>query len=243
MELSYNEIFKYSEIFNPISSTTLFLAGKLAELEPKKVVLDLGSGKGSPSLLWASLFGVQVEGFDLSQSYVEYANSRAELLNLSHRVKYYCKDVTQLRVNRKYDIVASLGLGIAQVYGDISNALNNFQMMLRKGGFLIFAEPIWLENNISSETLKSLGAIEEHFLTQVELQQLMEKLGFQVKRYFVSTKDDWELYIQPVSLAMQEIIEGTSDRAEAAQQVINGFKAEYDAVGQYWNMVLWVVKV
>jgi len=58
MRLSYTEIFKYSDILNPISQTTLLSAGKLARLEPKKIVLDLGSGKGFPSLMWASIFGV-----------------------------------------------------------------------------------------------------------------------------------------------------------------------------------------
>jgi len=41
MKLSYNEVFKYSDVLNPISPTTLFSAGKLAQLEPKKAVLDL----------------------------------------------------------------------------------------------------------------------------------------------------------------------------------------------------------
>jgi hypothetical protein len=41
---------------------------------------------------------------------------------------------------------------------------------------------------------------------------------------------------------MQEIIESKSKLAEEAQRVINGFRAEYDAVGQHWNMVLWVAR-
>lgn len=242
IKLSYNDVFKYSDILNPISLTTLFSAGKLAQLEPKKVVLDLGSGKGFPSLLWASVFGVRVEGFDMNKNYVGYANSRAKMLNLSHRAKYFCKEVRKLRVNRKYDAVASLGLGIAQVYGDIGDALKNFKTMLRKGGFLILAEPVWLLKPISSEVLKALGEVENSFLTKSELQQLMEKLGFQVQGYFVSSKEDWELYIRLVYIAMREIIESKSELAEEAQKIMNGFKAEYDAVGQYWDMILWIVK-
>lgn len=242
MKLSYNDIFKYSDILNPISSTTLFSAGKLAQLEPKKLVLDLGSGKGFPSLLWASIFGVQVEGFDMNKNHVEYANSRAKMLNLSHRVKYFCEDVRNLRFNRKYDVVASLGLGITQVYGDISNALKTFKTMLRKDGFLILAEPVWLAKPISSEVLRALGEVEDSLLTKFELHQLIEKLRFKVLGYFVSSKEDWELYVRPVYIAMREIIESKSEHAEEAQKVMNGFKAEYYAVGQYWDMILWVVK-
>jgi len=242
MKLSYNEIFKYSDILNPISPTTLFSAGKLAQLEPKKIVLDLGSGKGFSSLLWASIFGVRVDGFDMNKKYVGYANSRAKMLNLSHRVKYFCEDIRELKPNRKYDVVASLGLGIAQVYGDISDALKIFKTMLHKDGVLVLAEPVWLVKPVSSEVLKALGEAEDSFFTKSEIQQLMGEFRFQVLGHFVSSKEDWELYVRPTYIVMHEIIQSESELAEEAQRVINGFKAECDAVGQHWDMVLWVVK-
>lgn len=148
MRLSYNDVFKYSDRLNPISSKTLFLAGKLAELHSKKNILDLGSGKGYPSLLWASVFGVNVEGFDLNKSFVEYANSCARLLNLLDRVRYVYGDVRELRFIHKYDVVSSLGLGVAEVYGAISTAVKNFRRMLRNGRFLILEEPVWLVESV-----------------------------------------------------------------------------------------------
>ena len=220
----------------------MFSAGKLAELDPQKVILDLGSGKGFPSILWASMFGVQVEGYDFGKNFVKYANSRAKMLNLSHRVKFFFKDIKELKYNKEYDVVASLGLGIADIFGNINDALIKFQSMLRNGGFLIFADPVWLAKDIPSEVQENLDAMEKHFLTKSELQQLMEKCEFQVKGIFNSSKEDWEIYIQPVNHAMNEIIESASELAEEAQMVINSFKAEYDAVNQFWNMVLWVAK-
>ncbi|MCK4953508.1 class I SAM-dependent methyltransferase [Candidatus Bathyarchaeota archaeon] len=243
MGLSYKDVFKYSDILNPISLATLLSAGKLAQLDSQKIVLDLGSGKGFPSLLWARVFGVQIEGFDTIKNYVEYANLRANMLNLSHHVKFFCKDVKKLSFNRDYDVVASLGLGIAQVYGNISDALKNFKTMLGEGGFLIFAEPVWLEKKVSLKVLNALGAVKEHFLTKFELQQLIENLGFQIQGDFVSKKEDWELYIKPVFIAMREIIESHSELAEEAQKTMNAFEAEHDAVGKYWEMILWVVKI
>jgi len=242
MKLSYNEIFKYSDILNPVSPITLFLAGKLAELEPKKIVLDLGSGKGFPSLLWASVFGVRVEGVDITKKYVRYANSRAKMLNLSHRVKYFAGDIRDLRFNRKYDVIASLGLGIAQVYGNISDALRIFKTMLHKDGVLVMAEPVWLVKPITSGVLKALGEAEDSFLTKFEIKRLLGQTGFQVLGHFVSSKEDWELYVRPIYIAMHEIIESESELADEAQRVINNFRAEYEAVGQYWDMVLWVAK-
>lgn len=242
MRLSYDCIFKYSDMFNPVSSNTLLLAGKLAELTQNKIVLDLGCGKGSPSLLWASVFGVRVEGYDINESYVEYANSRAKMLNLSHRAKYTAEDVRELRLSRKYDVVASLGLGIANVYGDINSALRMFKTMLCKDGVLVLAEPVWLLKPVSSEVLKALGEAENSFLTRFEMQQLMEESRFQVLGHFASSKEDWELYVRPIYIAMHEIIESKNDLTEEAQRAIDGFKAEYNAVGQQWDMILWVAK-
>lgn len=242
MKLSYTEIFKYSDILNPVSPTTLLLAGKLAQLGPKKTVLDLGSGKGFPSLLWASVFGVRVEGFDVNKNYVKYANSRAKMLNLSSRVEYSCEDIGEPRLSRKYDVVACLGLGIAQVYGSNGDALRVFKTMLHEDGVLVLAEPVWLVKPVSSKVLKALGEVEDSLPTKPEMQGLLRKSEFQELGNFVSSKEDWEIYTRPTYIAMQEIIESKSKLAEEAQGVMNSFRAEYDAVGQHWNMVLWVVK-
>jgi cyclopropane fatty-acyl-phospholipid synthase-like methyltransferase len=232
----------HSDILNPISATTLLLAGKVAQMEPKSTILDLGSGKAFPSLLWASTFGVRVEGFDINRDFVEYANSRARMLNLSDRVKYSCKDIRELRLERRYDVVAFMGLGMAHVYGDNSRALKILKAMLHKDGVLILAEPVWLVKPVSNEVLKALGETEESFLTEAGTQQLIRESGFQVQRNFVSSKEDWELYVKPIYTAMHRIIETNSELADEALDVINGFKAEYDAVGQHWNMLLWVAK-
>jgi cyclopropane fatty-acyl-phospholipid synthase-like methyltransferase len=232
----------HSDILNPISATTLLLAGKVAQMEPKSTILDLGSGKAFPSLLWASTFGVRVEGFDINRDFVEYANSRARMLNLSDRVKYSCKDIRELRLERRYDVVAFMGLGMAHVYGDNSHALKILKAMLHKDGVLILAEPVWLVKPVSNEVLKALGETEESFLTEAGTQQLIRESGFQVQRNFVSSKEDWELYVKPIYTAMHRIIETNSELADEALDVINGFKAEYDAVGQHWNMLLWVAK-
>jgi cyclopropane fatty-acyl-phospholipid synthase-like methyltransferase len=242
MRPSYDIIFKYSDILNPISAKTLFLAGKLAEMEPRKVILDLGSGKGFPSLLWASMFGIQVEGFDIMKNYVEYANKRAEMLNLSDRVKFLCKDIKTLKVAKEYDVIAFLGLGMTHIFGNIIDSLKKLQTMLSKDGFLILAEPVWLIKNVPSEVLENLEVKEEHFLTKSKLQRLLKKSGFHVKRSFDSTKEDWEFYIQPINHAMNEFVESGSELAEEAQKVIRNFKAEYEAASQYWDMVLWVAK-
>lgn len=242
MKLSYTEIFKYSDILNPVSPTMLLLAGKLAQLGPEKTVLDLGSGKGYPSLLWASVFGVHVEGFDVNRNFVRHANSRAMMLNLSSRVEYTCRDVKKLRLGRKYDVIASLGLGVAQVYGSHADALKVLKNILHKNGVLILAEPVWLAKPVSSKVLSALGISEDSLVTKPEMQELLHEYGFKELGDFVSSKEDWEIYVRPTYLALQETIERESRLKDEAQKVLNGFRTEYNAVDKHWNMVLWVVK-
>jgi cyclopropane fatty-acyl-phospholipid synthase-like methyltransferase len=242
MKLSYTEIFKYSDILNPVSPTTLLLAGKLAQLGPEKTVIDLGSGKGYPSLLWASVFGVHVEGFDVNRSFVRYANSRAIMLNLSSRVKYTYRDVKELTLGKKYDMVASLGLGVVRVYGSYGNALKVLKNMLYKDGVLVLAEPVWLARPVSSEVLSALDESEDNLATQPQMQELLREHGFKKLEDFVSSKQDWEIYARPTYIAMQEIIKSKGELAEEARKVVNGFRTEYDAVGQHLNMILWVAQ-
>jgi cyclopropane fatty-acyl-phospholipid synthase-like methyltransferase len=243
MRLSYTEIFKYSDILNPVSPAMLLQAGKLARLEPGKTILDLGSGKGFPSLLWASVFGVQIDGFEINEKYVEYANARARMLNLTHRVNYSCKDIKELKFDKKYDVIASLGLGISQVYGGIRDAFESFDEMLDKQGVLIFAEPVWLVKPIPQEVLKTIGEAENSFPTKPEMQQSIEACGFKVLGNFAASKEDWELYVKPINIAMNEIIKGKKELAGDARKVLNGFKAEYSAANKYWDMILWVARV
>ncbi|UCH37756.1 MAG: class I SAM-dependent methyltransferase [Candidatus Bathyarchaeota archaeon] len=242
LNLSYDEVFKYSDTLNPISTTALLAAGKLAQLNPQNIILDLGSGKGTPSLLWSSVFGVQIEGYDLNDAFIEYANKRANLLNLSHRVKYYAKDVKELRVRKRYDVVSWIGVGIVHIYKTLRDGLRHLKTMVRRGGFIIFAEPVWLLKPIPSDVLEGLGISEDSFRTQPAFQKIVEELGFQVKGCFLSSKEDWELYITPLNQALREFVENEGNLATEADRMMKGFKAEYDAVGQYWNMALWVLQ-
>ncbi|MDH5481453.1 MAG: class I SAM-dependent methyltransferase [Candidatus Bathyarchaeota archaeon] len=242
MKLTYNDIFKHSDRLNPISAKTLLSAGRLAQFRPEKTLLDLGSGKGFPSLLWASTFGIKIEGFDLNRKYVNYANSYAKLLNLEHIAKYMCRDVRRLKPSHKYDIIASLGIGITEVYGTAKTALENFKLMTNPGGFLMLGEPVWLVRPVPKTVQKALETPEENLCAKVEMEHVLEDCDFQVQGSFVSTKEDWEYYIRPVHVAMQEIMKSQPELSSESQAIMKGFQAEHRAAGKHWDMILWVAK-
>jgi SAM-dependent methyltransferase len=194
MCIAFEEIFRNSEIFNPVSQTNLFLAGKIAQMSPDNSVIDLASGSGYPSLLWASAFGIHVDGYDLGKKYVEYANERAKLLCLDGKVQYFCQDLTEFIPSKKYGVVAALGCDVS-IFGGRTQALNRFKSILNPDGTIIFSEPNWIIEPTPPQVLKSLNLTQDSFLTITEMQNLLQEQEFRDLWHVTSTKEDWELYI------------------------------------------------
>jgi len=242
MPLTFEQIFKYSDVLNPLSPAALLFAGKLAKLNPNNSLLDLGSGKGYPSLLWASVFGVRVEGVDFNQSFVGYASSRAQLLNLTEKAVYGCQDLKIFKPADRHDVVASLGLDLNGIYGGRNQALLCFKSMLKCGGTLILAEPVWLKKRVPRKVLMGLGVKEGDFVTLPVMRQLFTGLGFEETGHFLSSKEDWELYVRPLFISLEETMKETPELACEAQNCIDGFRTECDAAGEFWNMALWVLR-
>jgi len=238
----WNDAFKHTDRLNPISTQTLLLAGKVAEFGPKKVLLDVGSGKGFSSLLWSSTFGIQVIGFDFNREFVRHANAQAELFHLSHRVKFECRDVRELKPRRKYDVLACLGIGLAEVYGSIMTPLETFKQMLKPNGFLVLAEPVWLLQPVPKRVQSDLGLSEERLCTEAQMNRMLESCSYELIRFFVSTKEDWEFYVGPICVAMQEIARNRLELSDDSQALMKGFQTWYNAAGIYWNMCLWVAR-
>lgn len=244
MRIPFEEILKNSEIFNPVSQTNLFLAGKHAELSPDKSVIDLASGSGYPSLFWASVFGVHVDGYDLGKKWVEYANERAKLLCLQEKAHYFHQDLTNFTPSKKYDIVAALGIDV-NIFGGRVQALTRFKSMLKPDGTIILSEPNWTTKPTPANVLnmfKSLGLTQDSFLTLPEMQGLLKEQGFGELWHVTSTKEDWEIYLRPIFLTMQEYMRAHPDLAQDAQEVIDYFQGEYNAAGEAMDVTLWVLK-
>jgi cyclopropane fatty-acyl-phospholipid synthase-like methyltransferase len=241
MNISFEEIFRNSDLFNPVSVEALFLAGKAAGLASGMSVVDLASGKGSPSLLWASVFGVTVEGYELGKEYVEYANARAKLLHLDDKARYACQDIAKFTPDKKYDIVAALGFDVG-IYGGRIQALNKLKSMLKPNGAIILPEPIYTQKPVAPNVLKVLGITQEAYLTLDEMQQLLIEQGLKTIHQSVSTKLDWQLYVSPILVTLQQFIKDHPDLKQDAQAVIEHFQAERDNAPTHWNVALWVLK-
>ena len=68
----------------------------------------------------------------------------------------------------------------------------------------------------------------------------LAKAGLSVKASFKPTRDGWELPVTPVIQAVGPIAEEHSELADDARSMAAGLEAAPDAVGKYWNRLLWV---
>jgi hypothetical protein len=202
----------------------------------------VGSGKGFPALLWSSTFEIQVIGFDFNSESVRHAKIQAELLHLSHRAKFTCRDVRELKPRRKYDVLACLGIALAEVYGSIMTPWETFKQMLKPDGFLVLAEPVWTLRPVPKKVQSDLGVPEDGLCTETEMNRMLEDCGYELIRFFVSTKEDWEFYVGPVYVAMQETARNRPELSNDSQALTKGFQAWYEAAGIYWDMCLWVAR-
>jgi SAM-dependent methyltransferase len=101
-------------------------------------ILEIGCGLGSNAYFMASKTGMEVLGVDLCRPFIEEAQRRYPLPNLSFKALDFNRpdDLTA----GQYDYVVGNGI-LHHLYQDLDKALLNIRRLLKPGGKLIFFEP------------------------------------------------------------------------------------------------------
>ncbi|HET9762606.1 MAG TPA: cyclopropane-fatty-acyl-phospholipid synthase family protein [Casimicrobiaceae bacterium] len=79
-------------------------------LAPDEEFLDIGCGWGALILHAAQAYGVRATGITLSQNQHDHVRSRISELGLEGRVRVELRDYLDLREDRQYDKIASIGM-------------------------------------------------------------------------------------------------------------------------------------
>lgn len=108
---------------------------KLAEeilnrVDRNSSILSVGCGTG---ILLGKLDNLEVTGIDTSQRMIERASERTE-------GELVTEDITELRLNKKFDIVEATGQTLNHVksFKQLKSALKNIRQMMKPESFLIF---------------------------------------------------------------------------------------------------------
>ena len=135
---------KYSKFYNLLYKDKNYqqevdYVDKLMNENGKKIksILDLGCGTGiHAEMLYDK--GYDICGVDLSEEMLNEARESAKKSNKN--IEYICSNITELNINKKYDVVTSLFHVISYISSneDLLKTFKNIKNHLNEGGLFIF---------------------------------------------------------------------------------------------------------
>jgi arsenite methyltransferase len=130
-----------------------------AQLEPRMTLLDIGTGNGAVAFRAIERVGpsLRVILTDISKSLLLHTQARARQLGVEHQCTFIACSAEELReiADESVDVVTSRA-ALAYV-GDKPRALEEFRRVLKSGGRLCLAEPIFQDEAVEVCALKSMA--------------------------------------------------------------------------------------
>ena len=195
MSLRFHEISEASHrILNPFSIDKMQMLGAICKPCAGTRLLDLASGNGELLCHWASQFGVNGLGVDLSSVFIEKARRRARELKVEDRVAFELGDAAEFvqRSSTAFSVVSCIGA--TWIGGGLSGTLD---LMKRRtaspSGTLLVGEPFWLEpppEEVEMEISGSRGV----FLSLDGTLDRFENSGLELIEMLIANHDDWDRY-------------------------------------------------
>jgi SAM-dependent methyltransferase len=126
--------------------------GEVGGLRPGLEMLDVSCGRGTQAIHYATAFGVQVTGIDISEEMVRTARQRAQEAGVADRTDFQVADSQKLPfADASFDVtVNECAVGIPD---DSQAVLNEMVRVTRPGGSVVMHESTW--RRILSEEEKS----------------------------------------------------------------------------------------
>ncbi len=130
------------EILHPGGYELTKRTAELCELKEGMCVLDVSSGRGTQAIYYATTFGVQVTGLDISEEMVRTASKRAKESRLNGKVKFVIGDSQQLPFSdNTFDVVINeCAVGIPD---DSQKVLNEMLRVVKPKGAVAIHESTW----------------------------------------------------------------------------------------------------
>jgi len=131
------------------------LAGKIAELDSAKTLLDIGSGLSAPAIIWAKLYpDVNISCLNINYIQLQLAKKIVEKKTTNSMINEINSTSTMLPFSTN-SLERVIALESAQHFKPFHHFISESYRVLKKDGILTFAIPV-IKNNSS---VKKLGIL------------------------------------------------------------------------------------
>lgn len=175
------------ETLHPGGMVLTLRAAELAGLKPGMKVLDVSSGRGTQSILYAREFGVHVTGVDISEEMVKSATENAKKEQMDELTTFKIGDSQKLPFEDNYfDVVINeCAVGIPD---DSQKVLDEMVRVAKNGASIVIHESTW-RKTIPEEEKNEIS--ERYGTTPLEYDEwisMLEKAGV---REITTEFDEW----------------------------------------------------
>ena len=172
-----------------VTPLKLVALGQVMGLNERTRVIDYGCAKAEALILWGRYFEISGLGIELSERFCEIAAKRLHEAGLDDRIEVVCADAaTYPPPNPPYDVACCIGASM--IWGGFRPTLRALKRAIVPGGQIVVGEPYYTQKPVPDE----LVAFEGEYHTEVELLEIANEEGLDLKQTFRASSDDKDWY-------------------------------------------------
>ena len=197
----------------------------------KPHILDVGCGRGGPTLELARLSQGYVIGLDIRQSDLDELVRKVKEAGLSERVKTVNRSMFQMDFpDECFDIIWAEGSIWLMGF---ERGLREWRRFIKRNGFLVAHEMAWLRPDPPQEIFDYWKGIYSGIRTLPEYLERIPSFGYDIIGNFALAEDFWRSeYFGPLQSRLDELREKYSGDS-AALDVLDGQQHEVDMYKKY----------
>ncbi len=189
-------------------------------------ILDVGCGRGDPTLELAKLSCGQVVGVDINQPALDELARRIQQAGLSDQVRVLnCSILDMHFPEESFDIIWAEG--VVFIIG-FERGLKEWRGFLKPDGFLVVHEMTWLRPDPPTEIADHWRAIYPGIRTAPEYIQQVPHFGYKLVGHFLLPEEAWWInYYGPLEERIREMRKTYAEDHEV-QKVLDNRQREAD---------------
>lgn len=197
-------------------------------------ILDVGCGKGGPTIQLAKLCNGKITGLDINQSYLDEFEKRIKSEGLTNKVKAINRSMLEMDFpDESFDIIWSEGSIF--IIG-FKRGLINWRIFIKPKGFLVVHEMCWLKPNPPVEIRKYWVRIYPRIKTIEENMKIIPTCGYKYIAHFPLPDEVWwEDYYNPLENKIQTL----KDNYQNDSHIITRLKEKQKEIDLYKKYSKW----